>query len=175
MTVTCAKRKEETMSHLIAKNIMINMVAELIAEKYKLSLKEARVELYRSEIISLLDDDETGLYGESPLYVFSLYEYYKAKPVFIWDLDGTLIDSYDIIVDSLCRIYKEKIGIVVSSEFINPAFMGELRPYSRNGFRLFISISFFIEKTAIIKSMINISKKIRLILDMDSIPLFRVK
>ena len=104
------------MSHLIAKNIMINMVAELIAEKYKLSLKEARIELYRSEIISLLDDDETGLYGESPLYVFSLYEDYKAKPVFIWDLDGTLIDSYDIIVDSLCRIYKEKIGIELNRE-----------------------------------------------------------
>ena len=116
MTLTCVKRKEETMSHLIAKNIMINMVAELIAEKYKLSLKEARIELYRSEIISLLDDDETGLYGESPLYVFSLYEYYKAKPVFIWDLDGTLIDSYDIIVDSLCRIYKEKIGIDLNRE-----------------------------------------------------------
>ena len=39
-----------------------------------------------------------------------------AKPVFIWDLDGTLIDSYDIIVDSLCRIYKEKIGIQLNRE-----------------------------------------------------------
>ena len=38
------------------------------------------------------------------------------KPVFIWDLDGTLIDSYDIIVDSLCRIYKEKIGIDLNRE-----------------------------------------------------------
>ena len=38
------------------------------------------------------------------------------KPVFIWDLDGTLIDSYDIIVDSLCRIYKEKIGIQLNRE-----------------------------------------------------------
>ena len=27
---------------------------------------------------------------------------------FIWDLDGTLIDSYEIIVDSLYQIYKEK-------------------------------------------------------------------
>ena len=38
------------------------------------------------------------------------------KPAFIWDLDGTLIDSYDIIVDSLCRIYKEKIGIDLNRE-----------------------------------------------------------
>ena len=38
------------------------------------------------------------------------------KPVFIWDLDGTLIDSYDIIVDSLCRIYKEKIGIQLNRD-----------------------------------------------------------
>ena len=30
------------------------------------------------------------------------------KAAFIWDLDGTLLDSYGIIVDSLYQIYKEK-------------------------------------------------------------------
>lgn len=104
------------MEHVLAKTILISKVIELIADKYKISIDDARNELYLSEVINLIDDDETGLYGESPLYVLSLFEYYKAKPVFIWDLDGTLIDSYDIIVDSLCRIYKEKIGIELNRE-----------------------------------------------------------
>ena len=104
------------MGHVLAKTILISKVIELIADKYKISIEDARNELYLSEVINLIDDDETGLYGESPLYVLSLFEYYKAKPVFIWDLDGTLIDSYDIIVDSLCRIYKEKIGIDLNRE-----------------------------------------------------------
>ena len=30
------------------------------------------------------------------------------KPAFIWDLDGTLLDSYEIIINSLYQIYKEK-------------------------------------------------------------------
>ena len=30
------------------------------------------------------------------------------KKAFIWDLDGTLLDSYGVIVDSLYKIYKEK-------------------------------------------------------------------
>ena len=104
------------MEHVLAKTILISKVVELIADKYKISVEDARNEFYLSEVAALIDDDETGLYGESPLYVLSLFEKYKAKPVFIWDLDGTLIDSYDIIVDSLCRIYKEKIGIDLNRE-----------------------------------------------------------
>ena len=104
------------MEHVLAKTILISKVIELIADKYKISVEDARNEFYLSEVAALIDDDETGLYGESPLYVLSLFEKYKAKPVFIWDLDGTLIDSYDIIVDSLCRIYKEKIGIELDRE-----------------------------------------------------------
>ena len=104
------------MEHVLAKTILISKVVELIADKYKISVEEARNEFYLSEVAALIDDDETGLYGDSPLYVLSLFEKYKAKPVFIWDLDGTLIDSYDIIVDSLCRIYKEKIGIQLNRE-----------------------------------------------------------
>lgn len=33
------------------------------------------------------------------------------KPTFIWDLDGTLLDSYDVIVDSLSILYKERFDI----------------------------------------------------------------
>ena len=107
------------MEHVLAKTIIISKVVELIADKYKISIEDARDEFYLSEVSDLLDDDETGLYGESPLYVFSLFEQYKAKPVFIWDLDGTLLDSYGIIVDSLCKIYKEKFGIELDKEEVH--------------------------------------------------------
>lgn len=62
------------MSHQLAKTIIITRVTELITKKYRLSIEEARDRLYQSRLIDLIDDDELGLYGESPLYVFSLYE-----------------------------------------------------------------------------------------------------
>lgn len=39
-----------------------------------LSIEEARNRFYESNVVRLLDDDETGLYGESSLYLLSLYE-----------------------------------------------------------------------------------------------------
>ena len=62
------------MKHTLAKTILIDKVIELIANKYKITLEEARDNLYNSSVIDLIDDDETGLYGESPLYVLSIYE-----------------------------------------------------------------------------------------------------
>ena len=68
------------MNHVLAKTIIITKVIELIAEKYHLSLKEARDLFFRSDVIKLIEDDETGLYGESPLYSFSIFEQkYKRK------------------------------------------------------------------------------------------------
>ena len=58
------------MEHLLAKILLITNVTELIAKKYSISLAEARDKLYSSDIIGFIDDDETGLYGESPLYLF---------------------------------------------------------------------------------------------------------
>lgn len=65
------------MEHALAKTILISKVVELIASKYRLPIDEARNELYNSQIIDLIDDDEAGLYGESPLYVFSLFEQHR--------------------------------------------------------------------------------------------------
>ncbi|MBO4856779.1 MAG: hypothetical protein J5511_05380 [Bacilli bacterium] len=62
------------MEHQLAKTILKIKVTELIAEKYRISISEARDMFYSSDISSLIDDDETGLYGDSPLYVFSLFE-----------------------------------------------------------------------------------------------------
>ena len=66
------------MEHILSKTILISQTIELIAKKYKLSIEEARDAFYQSDIIELLDDDETGLYGESALYLLSLFdEQYK--------------------------------------------------------------------------------------------------
>ena len=62
------------MEHVLSKTILISQTIELIAKKYKLSITEARNRFYESDVIDLLDDDETGLYGESALFLLSLYE-----------------------------------------------------------------------------------------------------
>ena len=67
------------MEHQLAKTLLIAKVIELIANRYSISISEARDILYDSNVIELIDDDETGLYGESPLYVFSLFEQEKRK------------------------------------------------------------------------------------------------
>lgn len=64
----------QIMKHVLSKTILITQVVELIAKEYKLSIEEARDRFYKSEVIDLLDDDETGLYGDSALYIFSLYK-----------------------------------------------------------------------------------------------------
>ena len=48
------------MKHTLAKTILIDKVIELIANKYKITLEEARDNLYNSSVIDLRDDDETG-------------------------------------------------------------------------------------------------------------------
>ena len=55
------------------------------------------------------------------------------KLAFIWDLDGTLLDSYEVIVNSLYQIYAEK-GIEIDKEEIHQDVINE-------------SVSFFIKKT----------------------------
>ena len=68
------KLRGQIMKHVLSKTILITQVVELIAKEYKLSIEEARDRFYKSEVINLLDDDETGLYGDSALYIFSLYK-----------------------------------------------------------------------------------------------------
>lgn len=62
------------MEHTIVKTILITGVCELVSEKYKITLAEARDRVYLSGVVKLIEDDETGLYGESALYIFSIYE-----------------------------------------------------------------------------------------------------
>ncbi|MBO5577781.1 MAG: DUF3791 domain-containing protein [Bacilli bacterium] len=65
---------EKESKHVLSKTILISQIVELIAKKYKLTIEEARNKFYESRVIEMLDDDETGLYGESALYLLSLYE-----------------------------------------------------------------------------------------------------
>ena len=67
------------MSHILANTILISQTIELIAKEYKISLEEARDRFYNSQIIELLEDEETGLYGESALYLLSLYKSKNTK------------------------------------------------------------------------------------------------
>ena len=62
------------MKHILSKTILISQTIELIAKKYKITIDEARNRFYNSNVIKMLDDDETGLYGESALYLLSLYD-----------------------------------------------------------------------------------------------------
>ena len=62
------------MAHTLSKSILISQVTELIAKQYKIKIDDARDLFYQSKIVEMLNDDETGLYGESALYLFSLFQ-----------------------------------------------------------------------------------------------------
>jgi hypothetical protein len=59
-------------SHSLIKATIIPDIIKLIAEKYTVSEQKALDVFYTSATAASLDDDETGLYGQSPLYIFSL-------------------------------------------------------------------------------------------------------
>jgi hypothetical protein len=62
------------MTHHLVKATIIPSIVMLIAKNRNLS-EDAALELfYTSPIAEALDDDETGLYGQSPLYAYSLFE-----------------------------------------------------------------------------------------------------
>ena len=44
------------MKHVLAKTILISQTVELIAKKYKISIKEARNKFYSSYVAELLDE-----------------------------------------------------------------------------------------------------------------------
>ena len=72
------------MEHTLSKTILIYRTIELIAKNYKITIDEARDRFYNSDLVNLLDDDETGLYSQSALYLFSLYENEQIKKAKKW-------------------------------------------------------------------------------------------
>jgi len=61
------------MKHYLARATIIPEIVEMIAGKYKISEEEALHKFYTSKTAEALSDDETGLYGQSALYIFGLY------------------------------------------------------------------------------------------------------
>ena len=62
------------MGHELSKILIFNEVVQLIAQKNHISLDEARDIFYNSKTVLCFDDDSLGLYGESPLHIYSLFQ-----------------------------------------------------------------------------------------------------
>lgn len=61
------------MEHYLIRATIIPKVVEMIEEYYQLTEQEALEAFYRSATGVSLADDRTGLFGQSPLYIFGLY------------------------------------------------------------------------------------------------------
>ncbi len=61
------------MAHATVRAILTTEVVHLIADKYHLSEDEALDLFYTSRTAAALSDSETGLYGQSALYIFGLF------------------------------------------------------------------------------------------------------
>ena len=62
------------MPHGTIRAATLPAIVKLIAEKYGVSDDEAIKLFYESHIGACYADDESGLYGQSALYVFSLFQ-----------------------------------------------------------------------------------------------------
>jgi hypothetical protein len=62
------------MAHGLVKAAIIPELIRLIMENYSVSEEKALDMFYTSATAASLADDETGLYGQSPLYIFSIFK-----------------------------------------------------------------------------------------------------
>jgi len=63
------------MSHGTIRAATMPAIVKLISDEYGVSDDEAMKMFYESHIGACYSDDESGLYGQSALYVFSLFKY----------------------------------------------------------------------------------------------------
>lgn len=61
------------MAHATVKAILVSEVARIIAEHEHIPEEEALDKFYASAAAESLADDETGLYGQSALYIYGLF------------------------------------------------------------------------------------------------------
>ncbi len=59
------------MGHALIRATLVTEIIRLIAAEYKISESDAMNMYYKSATAESLFDDETGLYGQSVIYVFS--------------------------------------------------------------------------------------------------------
>ena len=62
------------MEHYLIRATIIPNIVEMIEDAYRLTEQEALKAFYESATGASLADDSTGLYGQSPLYIFGLFK-----------------------------------------------------------------------------------------------------
>ena len=61
------------MDHSTTRATILPVIIHLIMDKYELNEQDALDSFYLSATGASFADDETGLYGQSPYYIFGLY------------------------------------------------------------------------------------------------------
>lgn len=67
------------MEHFLIRATIIPEIIKLISKEYHISEQEALKLFYSSKTAESLCDNETGLYGQSPYYIFSLFLQEKSQ------------------------------------------------------------------------------------------------
>lgn len=62
------------MPHHLYNSTVIPEIIELISKHYNIDEKTAMDNFYKSKTLKALNDKETGLYGQSALFIFSIYQ-----------------------------------------------------------------------------------------------------
>ena len=61
------------MGHSTIRATILPSIIQMIMERYYLTENAALSAFYNSATGAAFSDDDTGLYGQSPLYIFGLY------------------------------------------------------------------------------------------------------
>ena len=67
------------MSKALYNATIIPEIVKLISDKYNISEQDAMDVFYKSDTAKALNDPETGLYGQSALFIFSQFVMEKGK------------------------------------------------------------------------------------------------
>ncbi|MDO8609887.1 MAG: hypothetical protein Q7R95_05025 [bacterium] len=62
------------MEHHLIRATILPQIINNITDKYKVDENKALHMFYTSHTGKMFSDDDSGLYGQSPLYIFSLFE-----------------------------------------------------------------------------------------------------
>ena len=62
------------MGHHLIRATILSQIINNITKKYNVDENKALHMFYTSHTGSLFSDDDSGLYGQSPLYIFSIFE-----------------------------------------------------------------------------------------------------
>jgi len=61
------------MGHYLVRATILPEIVKNISVRYNINEKKALGLFYKSRVGNCFSDDETGLYGQSPLYIFSMF------------------------------------------------------------------------------------------------------